>query len=79
MFNQRDAVFAHGALLGQDDAVLLCGDAVYALPSLELEQRLYALDEDVQARNLTASPSVHLIDYVQFVALCTEYDRVGSW
>ena len=39
MFNQRDAVFAHGALLGQDDAVLLCGDAVYALPSLELEHQ----------------------------------------
>ena len=49
-------------LLGADDALLLCGDAVYALQpdsaplkalqAAGLASRLFALDEDLQARGI---------------------------
>ncbi|MGE8465432.1 MAG: sulfurtransferase complex subunit TusB [Pseudomonas putida] len=75
-------------LLGADDALLLCGDAVYALhagsepqrllQAADLKQRLFALDEDLQARAVTnnlAKP----VDYAAFVELSLHYDKVNSW
>lgn len=76
-------------LLGAGDALLLTGDAVYALQpgtanlqALQLtpdDVALYALDEDLAARTLQAPARVQALDYAQFVELCTRYDKVNSW
>lgn len=76
-------------LLGPDDGVLLSGDAVYALQpgtaqlqALELMPAsiaLYALDEDLQARALSAPARAQPIDYPTFVELCGRYAKVNSW
>ncbi|WP_371366502.1 sulfurtransferase complex subunit TusB [Pseudomonas sp. QL9] len=76
-------------LLGSDDAMLLSGDAVYALaagsaPRQRLESlpnALFALDEDLQARGLQdALPAnAKAVDYPAFVELCTRYDKVNAW
>lgn len=76
-------------LLGHKDALLLCGDATYALthPTAPLEAledriatfKLYALEEDVQARNLKIPSWVTCLDYAGFVELSIRYDRVNTW
>lgn len=76
-------------LLGAGDALLLTGDAVYALQPgtahLQALQgmpgnvALYALDEDLAARALQAPERALVVDYAQFVELCTRYDKVNSW
>jgi tRNA 2-thiouridine synthesizing protein B len=77
-------------LLGDADALLLTGDATYALqagsePCQALEQlsdqvALFALTEDVQARAISAlPPRVQLLDYAAFVELTCRYERVNSW
>ena len=75
-------------LLGADDALLLCGDAVYALHSgsephrrlqaAGLAQRLFALEEDVQARAV-ANELAKAVDYAGCVELSLHYDKVNSW
>ena len=60
-------------ILGSQDALLFCGDAVYALQdgsaqrqALELMPEsiaLYALDEDVQARGLLCPTRLKQVDY----------------
>ncbi|WP_028238857.1 sulfurtransferase complex subunit TusB [Stutzerimonas azotifigens] len=76
-------------LMSVRDGLLLSGDAVYALqpgsaPHAALRTRpagarLYALEEDVRARALSAGDDVELIDYPRFVELAGEFDRVNSW
>ncbi|WP_019339507.1 sulfurtransferase complex subunit TusB [Stutzerimonas stutzeri] len=77
-------------LLGVDDALLLCGDAVYALQNgtaqcqaLQLMPdsiRLFALEEDVAARGLGALPArLQQVDYEGFVELCCRFERTNSW
>lgn len=77
-------------LLGQQDGILLSGDAVYALqpgtqPRQALEQLpasvgLFALAEDIQARALSNLPSrVQAIDYDAFVGLSLAFAKVNSW
>ena len=75
-------------LLGTDDGVLLCGDAVYALQpgstacerlaASNLGPRLFALEEDLLARAIADSPA-RAVDYPAFVALSLDYDKVNSW
>lgn len=75
-------------LLGTGDALLLCGDAVYALrsgsePHRQLQAaglagRLFALDEDVQARAVD-DDLAKAVDYAEFVELSLHYDKVNSW
>jgi tRNA 2-thiouridine synthesizing protein B len=75
-------------MLGTDDALLLCGDAVYALRSgsephrqlqaAGLARRLFALDEDVQARAV-GNGLAKAVDYAGFVELSLHYDKVNSW
>ncbi|QXH43956.1 sulfurtransferase complex subunit TusB [Pseudomonas xanthosomatis] len=75
-------------LLGPQDALLLCGDATYALkPGSEplralqaasLDGRLFALAEDLQARALDAT-AAKAVDYPAFVELTLHYDKVNSW
>ncbi|MCW1937055.1 sulfurtransferase complex subunit TusB [Pseudomonas sp. MDMC_285] len=76
-------------LLGAGDALLLTGDAVYALQpgttnlqALQLMPAsisLYALDEDLAARALQAPERAQAVDYPEFVELCTRYAKVNSW
>ncbi|CAI8903627.1 MULTISPECIES: sulfurtransferase complex subunit TusB [Pseudomonas] len=76
-------------LLGSADGLLLCGDAVYALQpgseplrtlqASQLDGRLFALDEDLQARAIAISDLGKAVDYPAFVALSLHYDKVNSW
>jgi tRNA 2-thiouridine synthesizing protein B len=74
-------------LLGDDDAILLSGDAVYAItPGTAPWQvlhaagiALFALAEDVQTRALPTNPEVELLDYAGFVELTLAYEKVNSW
>ncbi len=76
-------------LLGTSDALLLCGDAVYALrpttaPFQALQDRgpecrIYALDDDILARDIATPDWVERVDYPRFVELSIHYDRVNTW
>ncbi|MGN8125824.1 sulfurtransferase complex subunit TusB [Pseudomonas sp. 22082] len=74
-------------LLGSADALLLSGDAVYALqpgtaPFSALESRkvkLFVLAEDAQARAVQVPDWAEAIDYPAFVELSIQYDKVNSW
>jgi tRNA 2-thiouridine synthesizing protein B len=77
-------------LLAADDALLLCGDAVYALQdgtaqrhALDLMPEsiaLFALDEDVAGRGMNSLPTrLQQVDYDGFVELCCRYARTNSW
>ncbi|WP_282364636.1 sulfurtransferase complex subunit TusB [Pseudomonas sp. PS01297] len=76
-------------VLGTDDALLLTGDAVYALqpqssPLKALEEKsatlkFYALEEDLLARHLDCPPWATAVDYPAFVELSIHYDKVNSW
>ncbi|MDI2143219.1 MULTISPECIES: sulfurtransferase complex subunit TusB [unclassified Pseudomonas] len=74
-------------LLGSADALLLSGDAVYALqpgtaPFSSLETRrvkLFVLAEDAQARAVQVPEWAEAIDYPAFVELSILHDKVNSW
>ncbi|QLF91819.1 sulfurtransferase complex subunit TusB [Pseudomonas sp. ABC1] len=77
-------------LLQAGDALLLCGDATYALASgtrqrqaiecLPVAIALYALAEDIQARALTDLPErLTEVDYPGFVDLCCLHAKSTSW
>lgn len=76
-------------LLGTEDALLLCGDAVYAvqphsLPCDALEQQharltLFILDEDLLARGLECPDWATRVDYTTFVELSLRYAKVNTW
>lgn len=76
-------------LLGASDAVLLSGDAVYALQGGTAQRQaldlmppsidLFALDEDLRARNIEPPQHVQVVDYPGFVALTCRFARVNSW
>ena len=71
-------------LLGKDDALLLSGDAVYALQqgsvlkSLE-EQTIFILEEDLLARHLECPSWATCVDCPAFVELSIRYDKLNSW
>ncbi|AXP03994.1 MULTISPECIES: sulfurtransferase complex subunit TusB [Pseudomonas] len=74
-------------LLGNQDALLLCGDATYALqpgsPPFEVLQaagvNLFVLAEDLQARALDTPDWAEAINYSGFVELSIEHDKVNTW
>lgn len=77
-------------LLGAADALLLSGDAVYALQKSTAQRQalelmpdgigLYALEEDVAARGLEDLPErLQQVDYPDFVELCCRYARTNAW
>ncbi|UYZ85292.1 sulfurtransferase complex subunit TusB [Entomomonas sp. E2T0] len=76
------------AFVSPADAVLLTGDAVYALLANTAPLKLlrestiiiYALDEDIVTRAVQIGlDNVKIINYQQFVELCTQYLKVVSW
>lgn len=74
-------------LCGAQDAILLCGDAIYALqagsaPFKTLEARaavIFVLIEDAQARGLSLPDWAKSVDYPGFVQLSIDHDKVNSW
>ena len=74
-------------VIGAEDALLLSGDAAYALqpgtaPFNTLGTRglkLFVLAEDAQARDLQTPDWAKAIDYPAFVELSIRYDKVNSW
>lgn len=74
-------------VISADDALLLSGDAAYALqpgtaPFSTLHARglkLFVLAEDAQARALQVPDWAKAIDYPAFVELSIHYDKVNSW
>ncbi|RON57944.1 sulfurtransferase complex subunit TusB [Pseudomonas frederiksbergensis] len=74
-------------VIGANDALLLSGDAAYALqpgtaPFNALHARnlkLFVLAEDAQARALNVPDWAEAIDYPAFVELSIHYDKVNSW
>ena len=76
-------------VLGREDAILLCGDATYALSantavanSLSAKAasvQLFVLDEDATARNIALPEWAQGVDYVGFVALSVQFDKVNTW
>ncbi|ANH97799.1 sulfur relay protein DsrH [Pseudomonas koreensis] len=74
-------------VLGAADALLLSGDAVYALqpgtaPFTALQSRqlkLFVLAEDAQARAVQLPDWAEAIDYPAFVELSIHHDKVNSW
>ena len=51
---------------------------VTAVQAAGLAQRLFALDEDVQARAV-GNDLAKTVDYAGFVELSLQYDKVNSW
>ncbi|RVD76408.1 sulfurtransferase complex subunit TusB [Pseudomonas koreensis] len=74
-------------VIGAADALLLSGDAVYALqpgtpPFTALHSRqlkLFVLAEDAQARAVQLPDWAEGIDYPAFVELSIHHDKVNSW
>ncbi|MBC3338495.1 sulfurtransferase complex subunit TusB [Pseudomonas proteolytica] len=74
-------------LCGARDAILLCGDATYALqagsaPFKALEVStlvIFVLAEDAQARGLSLPEWAKSVDYPGFVQLSIDHDKVNSW
>ncbi|QAX85700.1 sulfurtransferase complex subunit TusB [Pseudomonas sp. DTU12.3] len=74
-------------IIGNADALLLSGDAAYALqpgtaPFNALQSRqvkLFILAEDAQARAIEIPDWADPIDYPAFVELSTHHDKVNSW
>ena len=74
-------------LLGKQDALLLCGDATYALqPGTAMFEalqvsglKLFVLAEDLQARGLHVTDWAQAIDYPAFVELSIHHDKVNTW
>ncbi|WP_434610182.1 sulfurtransferase complex subunit TusB [Pseudomonas sp. R1-7] len=74
-------------ILGSHDALLLCGDAAYALqpgtvPFDTLQAggcKVFVLAEDAQARALAIPGWAEAVDYPAFVALSIQHDKVNSW
>jgi tRNA 2-thiouridine synthesizing protein B len=76
-------------LLGANDGLLLSGDAVYALQPGSAQLRalelmpdsidLFALDEDLTARGISAAQRAQVVDYPGFVELSCRFDKVNSW
>jgi len=69
------------------DAIIFLENGVYSLlpdhtqaPQL-ISKKCYAIKADIEARGLagTQKSSTTLIDFKDFVQLCTEYDLVQSW
>ncbi|MCW8277979.1 sulfurtransferase complex subunit TusB [Pseudomonas sp. PCH199] len=74
-------------LIGAHDALLLSGDAAYALqpgtaPFTALITRgvkTYVLAEDAQARAIVVPDWAEAVDYPAFVELSIHHDKVNSW
>ena len=79
------------SVLGENDAILLIEDGVYATmtvnngidvwENIPASTRLFALENDLVARGISDKilPRFESITLSQFVSLTCEYDKVISW
>ena len=70
------------ALCTPEDALLLRQDAVYLCLRADVQwpaSKCYALDIDVQSRNITLPDSVQLIDAAQWVELVVQAEVNLLW
>lgn len=80
LLNRKQPIHGLQALLGPQDSLVLCGEAVLAWQQDWPDTLTVCLmQEDVQARNLTLPPGLQQLDYVALVELCTGHDRVIAW
>ncbi|MFO2462992.1 sulfurtransferase complex subunit TusB [Pseudomonas sp. 15FMM2] len=74
-------------LCGGQDAILLCGDATYALQAGSSAYKamrakaveIFVLIEDSQARGLQVPDWANSVDYPAFVQLSIKHDKVNTW
>jgi tRNA 2-thiouridine synthesizing protein B len=73
--------------IGESDGLLLLEDGVYAAlhdvcsADMSKATKIYAIAADVEARGLKDRLVEHIsvIDYREFVNLCTQFDVVKNW
>jgi len=67
--------------LVDDDAVILIADGVYGLkdPSLISRVPVFALESDLEARGILATPNVTPTKMSQFVALVVKHANSVTW
>ncbi len=88
----RTALLSCLRLVKRGSGILLIEDAVYAAPKPEslngtladvmVENAVYALEPDIQARGIPTErilDEITLVDYAGFVDLVTQYDNTMSW
>ena len=62
---------------GENDAILLIGDGVYAAHNAT--DAMFALEEDLTIRGVSPSAAVTVVDYAGMVELTTEHHPLVSW
>ena len=77
--NKPDIWPSCNELFTQDDELVLLEDRVYL--ALDKVSKACAIQADVEARGLVdrLPDSIRLIDYPDFVRLCTRAERVCAW
>lgn len=78
--NKVSALGLCNNLIAEDDKVVLLEDGVY-LGLRPLPFLVFAIRFDVDARGLSRllAAQTESIDYIDFVRLCAEADKVCSW
>ncbi|MCW8128299.1 sulfurtransferase complex subunit TusB [Microbulbifer halophilus] len=68
---------------GDDDALLLIEDGIYALsgdiPESLAAGPVYCLEADAEARGLQIPENIRAIDDAGWVSLCAEHKPIVSW
>lgn len=73
---------AQFALFGANDSVIFIQDGCYTLANSSAiadKVNLYALEDDLKARNITCPDSVKVLDYPGFVDLTLAHHKTISW
>jgi sulfur relay protein TusB/DsrH len=80
-FNTPEAFIQHRQRINIEDKVLFIEDGVYSSNQpLDFQcKRVMALAEDCQLRGIVPAESIQLIDYNDWVQLCSEVDNHLSW
>jgi sulfur relay protein TusB/DsrH len=80
-FNTPEALTRHQQRINAEDKVLFIEDGVYCSNQpLDFRcEQIMALTEDCQLRGIVPAESVELIDYFDWVQLCTEVSNHLSW
>ena len=80
LLSNPDASASCIAALADGDALLLVGDGVFALPTLEVPAaKTGVLRNDAQARGLEPAPDIQVLSYADFVAWVVDCDKSVTW
>ena len=77
--NKPAAWKKYSKLIKQDDYIVLLEDGIYL--DLAEMNRVYAIKSDVEARGFIKKlhQQVQIIDYGEFVKLCTQAEKICAW